>query len=68
MAHTRKIPPQPERLPPPIDIDALAIKNRMSRSTVIDLLGTGEFRGKVFSRIDATTKTLKYYWVDETRH
>jgi hypothetical protein len=57
---------QPEQLPPAIDVDALAAKNHMARSTVIDTLRAAEIRGtKVFSRIDATTKTLKYYWTDD---
>jgi hypothetical protein len=52
-----------EQLPEPIDIEALAVKNRMTESDVVRLLRAAEIRGsKVFSRIDSVTRTLRYYW------
>jgi hypothetical protein len=55
--------PQP-RQEQPVDVDALAVKHGMARSTVIDTLRSGVYKGVVTARIGNDGR-LKYFWRDD---
>jgi hypothetical protein len=63
-----KSEPQPrERLPEPIHIKELALKNHMAQKHGCrSAARSAEMRGKlVFSSINNRTRRLEYFWIDE---